>query len=102
MSNYNSSCVQSSTALLGISIGIMAIIFIAELSPQFMIIIHILLLIVIWPLVGTTIFSQYKLYQSTNDGELFHFISLSLGTLLLGIIAGLLTVYSLNVKIGVL
>lgn len=101
MSEYHSACMQSSAALMSVSIGIMAFVFIINLPLQLMLIIHVLLAIFIWSLISILLSSHYSLFQSEKKNPtLFNFIVFSLGIILMGFIAAILAIYSLNLKIG--
>lgn len=101
MSEYHSACMQSSAALLSVSIGIMAIVFIINLPLQLMLIIHILLAIIIWSSISIILSSHYLLFHLENKNPKFNeYIVFPLGIILMGIIAAILTIYSLNLKIG--
>jgi len=89
---------QSSSSLLSVSVGIMAIIFITDLSPRVVLIIDVLLMIVIFLLSKTIISSQYQLIQREKPDEPRislnspHFFTM--GVLLMTFIAFFLMIYS--------
>lgn len=101
MSKYHSACMQSSAALMSVSIGIMAFVLIINLPLQLMLILHILLAIVIWSLISIMLSSHYSLFQlEKKNPTIVNFIVFSLGILSMGFIALILVIYTFNLKIG--
>ena len=101
MLEYHSTYMQSSASLMSVSIGIMAIVFIINLPLQLMLIIHVLLAIIIWSLISVILSSHYSIFQSDKKNQSrYDFIVFLLGTISMGLITVILTIFSFNLKIG--